>query len=568
MKSSAGVLRAVYSSILLSAMAGSAMAASNYRAESLSVFTPLDVVSAISPTGIAVGQGIFSDYPDTAVIWDAAGNVSGVTNQSPAVDINALGQILLTNKILSSDGTFISVSVPSAAWELTGINDVTQVAGYRWLGYSGGVHTYGAFLWQNGVLTDLPALPNGGSTYSSRINNQGIVIGHAITSAGETHAVMWKGGAIVDLGTLPGDTYSSATGINDLGQIVGYSYAVGKPSRGFIWDNGEMSAFTGVPSDLSITPMAINDNGLVTGFGVQSAGRTIAFAWNNGVIRDLTPVMSDVGYGCYAFDVNNAGQIVGQCGYRNVRITPTTDATDVGVEVIGASSSATVGTPYSYTVKVSNVGALSASGVTLTDSISAGASFVSAVSSQGSCSTSLPLTCTFGDLASDATVDVQLTVIPTVAGPMTSSAMIATNEVDANTLNNIATHSVSVKSVVTPVISADLSVAISGPSSTKLRSNFTYTMTVKNNGPAEAKTVTLTNNLAANLYLVASSTTQGSCAGTSCSLGTLASGATATLKMTVKPLARGTFTSNSSVSFSGTDSNNANNTATITTVVK
>lgn len=560
------VLRTVCISALLSAAAGAATAATNYRVESLPYFAGIfDTVEAIGPSGIAVGSGISSDYPDTAVIWDEAGNVSGIANLSPAIDINASGQILLGNWIVALDGTYTRVEVPFNSFSLTAINDAAQVAGYAWKGYSGGVHSYGAFVWQDGVTTELPVLPNGGSTFSARINNHGVVIGRAIDATGQSRAVMWKDGAIVDLGMLPGDTYSAATGINDQGQIVGVSSASGKPTRGFLWDNGVMTELSGFAPDLNVYPGAINNAGQVIGFARKTYTRDIAFLWSNGIMRDITPVMGDTGYGCQAADINDAGQLVGTCGFQNVRLTPSAPATDVGVELIAAASSATQGGPYSYTIKVSNVGALPASGVTLTDVLPASVTLVSAVPSQGSCSASLPLVCGLGDLASDAVATVELTVIPTAAGGMSNSASIATNEVDANALNNTATHEVTVNAVVIP---ADLSVTISGSTTAKPRTNITYTMTVKNNGPAEAKTVTLTNTLAANLYFVSSTTTQGNCGGATCSLGTLASGATATVKVTVRPLLRGTYTSKSSLSFGGTDNNTTNNTATIKTVVK
>ena len=559
------VLRTVCISALLCASVGAATAASNYRAEPLPYFTGIfDTVEAIAASGVAVGSGISSDYPDTAVIWDEAGNVSGITNLQPAIDINASGQILLNNWIVSLDGAYTPVVVPLLYPALTAINDAAQVAGYAWKGYSGGVHYYSAFVWHNGVTTELP-LPNSGSAISTSINNQGVVAGYAFDSGYAKRAVMWKDGAIVDLGMLPGHTSSEATGINDLGQVVGASWASGKLTRGFVWSNGVMAELSGFASDLNVYPGAINNAGQVTGSARKTYTRDIAFLWSNGVMRDMTPVMGDTGYGCRAVDINDAGQLVGICGLQNVRLTPSAPATDVGVELIAAASSATQGSPSSYTIKVSNVGALPASGVTLTDVLPASVTLVSAVPSQGDCSTSLPLVCALGVLASDAVASVQLTVIPTAAGSMSNSASITTNEVDANTLNNTATHQVTVNAVVIP---ADLSVTISGSTTAKPRTNITYTMTVKNNGPAEAKTVTLSNTLAANLSFVSSSSSQGSCSGASCSLGTLANGATATVKVTVQPLLRGTYTSKSRLTFGGTDNNTTNNTATITTVVK
>lgn len=139
---------------------------------------------------------------------------------------------------------------------------------------------------------------------------------------------------------------------------------------------------------------AIGPSGVAVG-----AGHATDFP-NTAVIWDAAGNVTGIS-GSPAIDINASDQILVNGG-----------GTDVSAEVIAAASSSTQGSPYSYTIKISNVGALPASGVTLTDTLSAGVTFVSAVPSQGSCSASLPLVCALGNLASDAVATVQLTVIP------------------------------------------------------------------------------------------------------------------------------------------------------------
>jgi hypothetical protein len=70
-----------------------------------------------------------------------------------------------------------------------------------------------AFRWQNGVLTDLGALPGVNSSAVSGINARGWIAGLSengvidplLGGAPETRAVLWKGRHIVDLGTLGGN---------------------------------------------------------------------------------------------------------------------------------------------------------------------------------------------------------------------------------------------------------------------------------------------------------------------------------------------------------------------------
>ena len=92
-----------------------------------------------------------------------------------------------------------------------GINERGQVVGSNTIG-SGESR---AFLWQNGVLTDLGTLggPSIGST-ANAINNQGQVVGASGTSTGELHAFLWQDGIMTDLGVLSG-TFSSAQSINE-----------------------------------------------------------------------------------------------------------------------------------------------------------------------------------------------------------------------------------------------------------------------------------------------------------------------------------------------------------------
>jgi uncharacterized repeat protein (TIGR01451 family) len=96
--------------------------------------------------------------------------------------------------------------------------------------------------------------------------------------------------------------------------------------------------------------------------------------------------------------------------------------------------------------------------------------------------------------------------------------------------------------------------------------NTTYNITVFNNGPSAANTVSLSDTLAAGMTLVSATPSTGSCNTTAnpiiCSLGTLNSGANATVAVVETAGASGAYPNTATVSDSGTppDLNQGNNT--------
>ena len=119
--------------------------------------------------------------------------------------------------------------------------------------------------------------------------------------------------------------------------------------------------------------------------------------------------------------------------------------------------------------------------------------------------------------------------------------------------------------------SADLSITKGdSPDPVVVGNNLTYTLHVQNAGPNSAAAVTVTDPLPAGVTFVSSSTTVGSCSGTStvtCSLGSLANGASATITIVVTPTSSGPLSNTATVSTTSADSNAADNSSTATTTV-
>jgi uncharacterized repeat protein (TIGR01451 family) len=125
-----------------------------------------------------------------------------------------------------------------------------------------------------------------------------------------------------------------------------------------------------------------------------------------------------------------------------------------------------------------------------------------------------------------------------------------------------------------PVRPADLSVTkADSPDPVHIGQNLTYTITVTNNGPAQATGVTATDQLPKNAGFGSASTTKGTCSVqkrvVTCTLGTLARGETVNITIRVKPTKKGTITNVVTVqSASPPDPNTANNTDREDTVVQ
>ncbi|HOI35871.1 MAG: hypothetical protein RBS72_22155 [Sedimentisphaerales bacterium] len=145
----------------------------------------------------------------------------------------------------------------------------------------------------------------GGSlSRASDINNSNQVVGAAKTINDLYHAFLWEDGVITDLGTLNRGTLpnnSGASAVNDNGQIVG-SNTVENDTRGFLYDQGQMYRLASKG-----TPTAINNSGVIVGYSDDSAydGR-VAVTFQGLQVIDL-----GIGRDSEAHAINAGGQIVG-----------------------------------------------------------------------------------------------------------------------------------------------------------------------------------------------------------------------------------------------------------------
>jgi uncharacterized repeat protein (TIGR01451 family) len=227
-----------------------------------------------------------------------------------------------------------------------------------------------------------------------------------------------------------------------------------------------------------------------------------------------------------------------------------------------------VGKNMTYNIAVTNLGPSITTDAVVTDVLSTNVTVVSASASQGTYSQQgSVMTFSLGPMGIGATATLSVTVQPTAAGTIISTATVSSDQPDFNPANNSAT----VTSVVTPA-TADLNVAIAAvPNPVLIGGTLTYTVSVTNNGPSSASSVSVTNVLPISAQIQSTAVSGGTVSTVGnvilWSVSRLDMGASATATITVTPTAEGIITAIATVGATEFDPIPANNTARVSITV-
>jgi uncharacterized repeat protein (TIGR01451 family) len=245
-----------------------------------------------------------------------------------------------------------------------------------------------------------------------------------------------------------------------------------------------------------------------------------------------------------------------------LNIAPTAD-----VAISATATPTTVGLNglLTYTLTVSNNGPSNATGLTVTDTLPTNVNVVMNTASQGSITQSgSVVTAVLGSINVGATATITLLVTPTQVGTISNTATISkVDQTDPNQANNTVTTSVTV------VQGADVQVTGKPiPTLGTVGSSLDFQFTVTNNGPAPATNVGFLDTLPTSGATFNSvTTTQGTATqsnGTvTALLGTLASGVSAVVTITVTPTAASPLVTTAGVTATEADILPSNNFASI-----
>ncbi|MCC9601588.1 DUF11 domain-containing protein [Stieleria sp. JC731] len=294
----------------------------------------------------------------------------------------------------------------------------------------------------------------------------------------------------------------------------------------------------------------------------------IAVDIDAGQTADLTNTATIAGDQVETDSTNNSDSALADLEEANLSITKDDNTT----------GSVIAGEQFTYTITVFNDGPNTATGIVVTDNLPADLSFVSASFTTGSGTvTETPaasgqLTINVDDLADQASAVIDVIVLVDAAAGtsiVNTATVVGSPDIDPDTSDNTATET-------TPVVrNVDVGVTKSTTDTAVAGSSLTYTFAVTNNGPGDARAVTVTDTL--DSALTFSSFDAGTSGVTitqngqdlTFDVGTLVDGQTETFTITVDiaSSATGTINNQADITTSDNDTQASNDSSDIDIVI-
>jgi probable HAF family extracellular repeat protein len=244
-----------------------------------------------------VKEIVQAGYLTTATHINHAGQVAGMIE-------SAWDQPIELSGFLYSRGSISKISMGGEQTYVYGMNASGQVTGEGYF-----ANRVRAYIFGDGVVTDLGTLPGGDHSGGVTINDAGQVAGWGYNAAGEIRAVRYSDGVMSDLGTL-GGKYSWATAINGAGLVVGYADLATNGYHAFV-SNGTQMTDLGTLGGAYSYATGINSVGQIVGVSALADGSSSPFFYDNGTMYNISDLVTGFGNLHHEVYLNDSGQITG-----------------------------------------------------------------------------------------------------------------------------------------------------------------------------------------------------------------------------------------------------------------
>jgi probable HAF family extracellular repeat protein len=259
-----------------------------------------------SPTYQLVDLGALEGINSSAIGINNAGDIVGTSQVHDASGNLLTHAFLYRNGVMTDLGCLPGQTICRPA----AVNGAGQIIGQANNSGGSGPIRFRAFLYQNGAMTDITPADKT-EAIANDINEVGTIVGRARVL--QWRAFVFSGPSGMDLGRFSGSNLESseATAINNHDQVVGYWVGTGNVYHGFLYDLPSRT-WVEIQAPCSpncfVQPLDVNDAGQVVGGYSPAAGLSHAFLYDHGQFLDLDPqgVGSSV-----AFAVNASGDVVG-----------------------------------------------------------------------------------------------------------------------------------------------------------------------------------------------------------------------------------------------------------------
>ncbi|MFB6456178.1 gliding motility-associated C-terminal domain-containing protein [Chitinophaga sp. Hz27] len=486
-------------------------------------------------------------------------NTSGVILVPvPVANLNVTKTISNATPDAGSQVTFTITATnagPSNATAVT-VTDILQ-SGYAFVSATPAVGTYNntTGVWTIGNMTNgqtttltitAKVLPTGDYSNSAIISSPVKDTDPTDNTASITPPVVR---AVTDLSIVK--TVNNST--TDAGTPVTFTLVAG--------NNGPSTATNVVVSDLLPSGYTFASANPAAAYDAASGKWTIG-TLNTGASQTITITATVNPEGNYTNTATIGGQEYDPNTTNNTSSVTVTRIPVADLEVIKSADKMTpdAGANVTFTIQALNHGASKATGVTVTDILQSGYSFVSATPAAGTYNTATGVWA-IGDLEKDATTTLTITAKVLATGNYSNSASINGNEIDRIPSNNTS----GVILVPVPVANLNVTKTISN-ATPDAGSQVTFTITATNAGPSNATAVTVTDILQSGYAFVSATPAVGTYNNTTgvWAIGNMTNGQTTTLTITAKVLPTGDYSNSAIISSPVKDTDPTDNTASIT----